>query len=810
MKLAELRQDFRYALRQLAKSPAFALIAGLTLTLAIGANTAIFSVVSAVLLRPLPYPEPDRLVVLWGTRTMREQLLASVPDVLEWRARNHTFDDIGIVRSQSVNLTGGDAPDRLIGSFVSAGTLEILGARAVQGRLFSPAETAIGSGQPVAVLSAAAWKSRFGGDPGIVGRTLTLNGRPHVVIGVTTVDYHDPFGPPEVWLPITSAPNPKWLTRDDQTVWAVGRMKPGVPLHAAQRDLSGVAAQLAAAYPATNAGIDVKVISLKDSLVDNVRPMLVILLAFVGVVLLIACANVANLQLARASTRQREMQVRVALGAGRPRLARQLLTESLVLAAAGGAAGVLLARWATAALVAALPGGLPDFATTGGIGGIGMDPRVLLFSLLITVVCGLLSGAAPALRTLRGSLHDALRDRTADGAASGKLDPRSTFVAAELALCIVLLIGAGLLTRSLIELGKVKPGFDPKDVLTGEFRLPAVKYTSPERIVQFMQQAIGAVRGVPGVRSAALVTSVPLSGNWGRAGYVPDGQAFTAATAPETQVNGVSDGFFSTLGISLLAGRDFDGGDRAGTLPVVIVNEELAKRAWPGLSPLGRRLKILGPPDVQVTVVGVVGTIKQFTLAEPAAAQLYRPIAQDPGIFSSVVARTEGDPQSFMKPVRAAIWSVDPDQPVWKLRSLEFLVARDVAAPRFTMALTAAFALLALVLAVVGVYGVMAYSVAQRTREVGVRMALGAEPGQVVRLVTGRGLRIVGWATVLGLAASVAAVRLLRSRLYGISPTDPLTFVLVPAILAAVAAVACYLPARRAARVDPVIALRAE
>jgi len=803
--LDELRQDGAQALRQLRKAPGFAVVAIVTLALAIGANTAIFSVVSAVLLRPLPYPAADRLTVIWGARGDQKQTLVSIPDVQEWRARNRTFEDIGIVRSQSVNLTGGDAPDRLVGSFVTAGTLRLLGARASIGRLFTEEETTEGSGQPVAVLSHGAWEARFGSDHRVLGRTLTLNGRPHVVIGVTTPDFKDPFGQQDVWLPITSAPNANWFTRDNPSVWAVGRLKPGVTLDQARRDLSVITRRLAQEYPATNAGSDAAVFSMRDNVVGQVRPGLLIVLGFVGVVLLIACANVANLQLARAASRRSEISLRAALGAGRGRLVRQLLTESLVLSAIGGGVGLALAYWMIRGLVAAVPGGLPVF------GEVGLDRSVLLFSAVITIATGLLFGAMPAVHAARADLGDSLRSRAADGPIGGRVDIRNAFVAVQLALCIVLLVGAGLLTRSLIALQRVNLGFDPENLLTAEFRLPATKYTTPEQIDQFMTQAIGAIRAVPGIRSAALLNSVPLSGNWASTGYLPAGQADPGpGLQPTAQINGVTDGFFRTMGIPLLQGREFEAADRAASPPVAIVNQELARRVWPKQSALGKRLKIFGPPDVWVTVVGVVANVKQFTLSEPAGAQLYQPKSQSSGIFASVVARTDGDPMALGNAMRAAIWSVDPEQPVWKIRSMRSLLDRDLAPQKFTMVLTGSFALLALLLAAVGVYGVMSYAVAQRTREIGIRMALGAARSQVVRMVLGRGARIVAVAAALGLLIASGAARLLRSQLFGVAADDLLTFVTVPVALAVVALLACYLPARRAAGVDPVIALRSE
>ncbi len=800
-----LLQDIRYALRQLAARPGFTAVVILTLALGIGANTAIFGVVNAVLLRPLPYPAAERLTVLWGTRGGQSQTVVSIPDVQDWRARNHSFEDIGIVRQQSVNLTGAEAPDRLSGDFVTASTLALLGAHTAIGRIFTDSETAVGSGQPVAVLSWAAWQGRFGGDSTILGRTLTLNGRPHVVIGVTARDFQDAFGPVEVWLPITSAPNATWFTRANPNVWALGRLKPGITASQAQRDLSAISADLALQFPATNAGAGASVVSLRANAVGQVRPVLLIVLAFVGVVLLIACANVANLQLTRAVARRRELSLRAALGASRSRIARQLLTESLLLSVLGGAAGVMLARWAIVGLLALVPGGLPVY------GDVTVDSVVLTFCAGVTILAGLLFGAAPAWHAVRANLGQILTLRSGDGAVGGRMDLRHVFVAVQLALAIVLLVGAGLLTRSLLALQRVQPGFDATRLLTAEFRLPAVKYGTPEAIAGFMTRAAGAIRAVHGVRAAALVTAVPLSGNWGGVTYLPVGQTEPEPGAtPSARVNGVTDGFFSTMRIPVLQGRDFDDHDRADAPPVAIVNAELARRSWPGQSALGQRLQVWTPQLVVVTIVGVVGDIKHLTLSEPPEPQIYYPMAQNPGIFSSIVARTDGDPMALAPALRSAIWSVDPDQPVWRLRSMESIVGRDVAAPQFTMRLTLAFALLALLLAAVGVYGVMTYAVVQRTREVGIRMALGARRQQVVGLVLGRGLRVVGVAVVAGLAVAFGLAPLIRAQLFGVTAADPVTFIAVPVLLAGVALLACYLPARRAARVDPMVALRTE
>jgi len=810
-----LLQDLRYAARALRRNPVFTLAAVLTLAIGIGANTAVFSVVNAVLLRAMPYPDPDRLVVVWGTLGSEKETLITVPDIVDMRARSRTFDALSMVRSQSVNLTGVDAPDRLNGSFVSANALTILGATAERGRLFTPEETEAGGGAAVAVLSHAAWITRFGGDPGIVGRSITLNGRPHVVIGVMAAAFRDPMsGANDVWMPVLSAPGASMTARSDSTgnlfrVWSVGRMKPGVTLAQAQADLNAIAAELSKEHPAPNAdaGQGVNIVSLQQTVVGDIRPVLLTVFAFVAVVLLIACANVANLQLARATARERELSLRAALGARRGRIIRQLLTESVLLSVLGGTLGMAVGVWATRAMVAGIPDGLPPFVE------VGLDPRVLFFSIAVTVASGALFGLAPAIHAsranLRGGVGSAGAGRQAPAGAR-RWPFRDVLVAGQLAMCVVLLMGAGLLTRSLIALRNVDAGFDASHVLTAEFRLPRNRYDTPDKINQFMERALAAIRAVPGAQDAALVQAVPLSRNFGLVTFELDGKGPSAAP-PTVLQNVVSDGFFRTMRIPLRAGRDFDARDRADAPPVAIVSEEFARESWPGESAIGRRVKIFGPPDVWVTVVGVVGDVKQRSLGDaPGGGQIYQPMEQGIGIMNTVTMRTAGDPDALAKQLRAAIWSVDPDQPVWSVRSLESLVARDFAPRRFALSLAGLFAVLAVILAAIGVYGVMSYLVAQRTRELGIRLALGARRSALVGLVLARGTRVVAAATVVGVIAAFAAARLMRSQLYGVSAADPVTFVAVPLLLAAIALLATYLPARRAARVDPMVALRTE
>jgi len=701
-----------------------------------------------------------------------------------------------------VNLTGSDRPDRLSGSFVTANVFRLFGARAALGRVFTDEETRVGTAARVAVLSHAIWTSRFGADSGLVGRTLVLNGVPQQVIGVLGAEYQDPFGPTEVWLPLTSAPNPAWLTREGPAFWAVGRMRLGVTAEEASADLSRIAAELAAEFPATNAGLGVGLQPLRDSLVGEIRPALLILLGFVALILCIACANIANLQLARATARRREMSLRAALGAGRARLVRQLLTESVVLALIGGTVGVLVARWGISGLVTMVPDGLPSF------GEVGLDRSVLLFSLAITIGAGLVFGAVPARYGTRGHLADALQGRGADLLGGNRV--RQLFVAVQLGLCIVLLVGAGLLVRSFSRLQQVPVGFNVDHLVTAELRLPVTKYGNDTLVAAFGRQALERLRAIPGVRSAALVEAIPLSGNWGMTSFRVEGRATLDSLLPTAQINAVSDGFFNTMEIPVVLGREFSSTDRLGAPAVAIVNRELARRTWPGESPLGKRITLPGPPEVEATIIGVVGNVKQLTLSGADEQQIYLAKAQNGGIFTSIAARTAGDPDAMAEAVREAIWAVDRDQPVWKIRPMTSLLDRDLAPRRFTARLTAGFALLALLLALIGVYGVMSYVVAQRTREIGIRMALGAARGEVVRLVLGRGLRIVAAGTALGLVAAYAGARLIERQLFGVPAADLATFVSVPLVLVVVAAVACWVPARRAARVDPAIALSAE
>ncbi|MDB4913284.1 MAG: Permease [Gemmatimonadetes bacterium] len=793
--------DIRFALRGFIRRPAFTIVAVGTLMLGIGANTAIFTLVNSVLLQPLPYPHAEQLVSIWSRSETQKQLLVSVPDLVDMRSRNRTFADIGIMRSISVNLTGGDTPERLIGNFITASALQVLGAKTAIGRLLTDDETAIGAGQQVVVISYPAWQTRFGGKQDVLGRTVVLNGRPHVVVGVTSEHFADPYSS-EVWLPISSAPSRQWFERNARSVWAVGRLKPGFTAQDGQRDLAAIFAQLEKEHPSSSARAGMSVIDMREGLVGSSRFTLVVLFGAVIAVLLIVCVNIANLQLVRASTRAREMSVRAALGANRGRLALQVIVESLMLSLVGGVLGVLLGKSAVKVLAGMMT--LP--ATTP----VHVDGWVLGFSLLVAVVTGLLFGAPAAFYGTRVNLQDALRART-ENASVRRFSARNVLVVAELSLCIVLLAVAGLFTRSLQSLQHVQTGFNSENVLTAEFRLPSIKYDDSAKVHLFMASAVERLRAIPGVTSAALVDAVPMSGNFGTINYVAQGQPEpVAGVAPSAQISTVTDGYYKTMQIPVVAGRDFDATDRVGSEPVVIVNTVFANKAWPGEPAIGKTVRLLGQPDIVTRVVGVVGPVKQMTLSESDSPQLYLNMAQTSGIFASVVMRTVGDPDAMGKSLRAAIWSVDRDQPVWRVRSLTSLVKRDLSPATFSVTLVGAFAGLALLLGIIGVYGVMSFSVAQRTREVGIRMALGARGGQVLQLVLKSGIEVVVVAIVIGVAGALGAGRYLESQLYNVGGADPLTMLGVPLILAAVALVACWLPARRAARVDPAITLRNE
>jgi putative ABC transport system permease protein len=796
-----LLQDVRYAARTLLRRPGFAAVAALTLALGIGATTAIYSVVNAVLVQPLPWPQPDRLTMVNGIRDGRQAGVVYL-DYLDWRARNRTFAELAAIRGQSVNLTGAGAPERLIGTFATASAFRMLGAVPEIGRLFTDAETEVATRQPVAVLSHGLWQSHFGGRADALGRTIVLNGQPFTIAGVLRQGFQGPYGAPDVWMPIGYYPNKGDLeTRGQPGVGVAGLLKPGVTVAQGQADLEAISARLAEQFPATNAGLTVSVADMKEQLVGSSRTELYVVLAAVAMVLLIACANVANLQLARAASRRRELSVRSALGAGRGRLMRQLVTESLLLSVAGGALGIGIAyagvRWLGAVV--------PDFLTL--FGEISLNGAVLLFAMTVTIGTGLLFALPPAWRASRVRLNDALTTRV-EGA--GRAMRGSPLVFAQMTLCVVLLVTAGLLGRSLVAITRVNPGFDAAGVLTLQFRLPATKYDTDEKIAATFDRMLAELKAVPGVTSAALVRATPLNGNGERVPYQLDGRGTTdPKRLPMLHLNLTTPGYYETMRIPLVAGRDFTSDDRLGAMPVVIVNEQLARKIAPAGPALGKQVKLPDGDSMKwFTVVGVVGNAKQFTISEPQLDQAYLPVAQRPLIFTEAVLRTSGDPARLVAPARSAIWRVDGEQPVWRIRPLIDSIRGQLGQRQFILRLLGGFTALAVLLAMIGIYGVTGYAVAGRTQEMGIRMALGARAGQVVRLVIRQSMTTIGAAIVVGLAVSVAAAKFIEAQLYGVRATDPVVYALVPLTLAAIALVACWLPARRASAIDPVTTLR--
>jgi putative ABC transport system permease protein len=795
-------QDLRYAFRSLAQRPVFTAVAAITLALGIGANTAIFSVVNAVLIRALPYDNPDQLTLVWGSLGGRGGNGVSYADYVDWRAMNHTFSDMGVERGQSVNLTGGEKPDRLTGSFVSSSLFHVVGTKTHQGRLFTDAETEIATKQPVAVLQYESWVSRFGSDPAMLGRQLTINGTIFTVIGITAPNTPMPLGAPDVYLPVPYYPNAKGLDRGVPGVLVVGRMKPGVTLDAARSDLAAVAKKLETEYPSTNKGVGTDVIALREQVVGGIRQSLLIIAGAVALVLLIACANVANLQLARGASRARELSVRAALGASRGRIAQQLLTESVVLSIIGGVLGLALGVTLTRLLVALVGAQLPVPPTD-----IRVDAVVLLFTAAISIGTGVLFGLAPAWQSSRADLNDMLRTRTSVGTSA---KTRNSLVVVQLALSLALLASAGLLTRSLMALQRVNPGFDGDNLLTAQFRLPAAKYDTPEKIMAMFDRVTQELRAIPGVKDAALVRASPLSGNGETYPATVEGKGVVnPADAPQMLLNSVSPGYFSTMKIPLLAGRDIDANDRIGTPPVILVNKAFAESTWPGESAIGKRVQV-GGDSAWRTVIGVVGDSKHYTLNEKQLLQGYVPHAQRPQIFTSIAVRTSGDPLTFAKSVREAIWRVDRDQPIWRFRAMTQDLDATVSTSKVMMWLTGAFAAVALLVAAVGIYGVLSYTMSQRTQELGIRIALGAEARDVTRMVVGEGAKLIGVAVIAGLILAAFGARLLRSQLFGVAPSDAVTYGTVTVVLSVVAIIACYAPARRASRTDPMIALRSD
>ena len=813
--MESLWRDIKYAVRVLAKARGFTAVAVLTLALGIGANTAIFSVIHAVLLRPLPYPQADRLVLLTEWMEQVPDMSFSIPNLKDVRDRNRVFESLVGYNSSNFILTsqGADA-ERVNGRQVTAGLFATLRKEPILGRGFSPEEEKPGA-EGVVLLSEGFWERRFGRDPKILGQTLMLSGESFTVIGVMPRTLHGTWRTIDVYTPLLRLEDSIGgeNNRDNHLgIYAIGRLKPGVAVEAARTDVVGIAKQLAEAHPKTNTGQSMTVQPLLATFVRDLRPALMLLLGAVVFVLLIACANVANLLLARSAERHREIAVRMALGGERRRLLRQLLTESVLLSLGAGVLGVLLAFWGVRGLVASLPDNVPRADE------IGLNVQVLTFTLLVSLLTGLLFGIAPAWKTLRTHMHDTLKEGGRGVVGLGGRRLRNGLVVAEVSLSLILLVGAGLLLRSFFQVIQADPGFRPEGVLIASVPLPPSRAATakvapgmhPEhpRNAAVLERVLEQVRAVPGVTSAGA--TVPLLGGW-QSVFNVEGKAEGPAGHILVDIARVSPDYFRAMGIRLLRGRVFDERDRTDAPLVCMVDDRFVQAHWPGENPLGKRLKF-GDPAARdwIEVVGVVAHVKNYGVDADSRVEVYLPFLQYSSGAFTLVVRSQGDPAALTSSVRAAVRAADPELPIYSARTLDELVSERTAQRRLAVLLISVFAALALVLAAVGIYGVMSYAVTQRTQEIGIRMALGAERDHIVRMVLRSGTVMALCGVGIGLVAALGLTRLITTLLFQTSPTDPPTFSVVPVLLLGVALLACYLPARRATKVDPIIALRHE
>jgi putative ABC transport system permease protein len=804
------RNDVRYALRQMRKSPAFTAVALITLALGIGANTAIFSVVNAVLLRPLPYLHPDRLVFLAESSEQVPGMSISMADFDDWRTMNSVFESTVAYQTDSVTLTGQGQAEELRMRRVTAGLFPTLGVRPILGRPLGTEDDKVGA-TPVVMLSDSFWATKFGRDPDVIGKQLTLDGEAFTVIGVLpNSQFHESWKQFDIftslWRLEDQLGGPS--RRDNHPgIYAYALLKPGITVEQARAQLGSIAARLARQYPKSNQAITASVEPLLGAIVQDVRPSLLILMGAVGFVLLICCANVANLLMARATERQREVAIRKALGAGRWRLARQLLTESILLAFLGGVFGLLIAWWATRGLASAASGAVPR------ISDVTVDGWVLSFTLVLSLLTGIIFGVFPVLHTSHAGVNDALKENTAgSGTGSVRKRLREVLVVGELAVSLVLLIGAGLTLESLLHVLRADPGFKPDGVMTARFSLPDLRYKNDDQRRQLVARLTEKLAAIPGVQAAGFKN--PLLGGWQSSFVIGDRPMPDPNNFPSAEMSRVSPGALEAMNAELLRGRFFAQSDNENSPKVCIIDDRLAGQYWPGENPVGKPILLDEPkPGEQppiTTVVGVVREIKNYGVDQPVLPEIFTPFAQRPGSGGELVVRSSVDAIGITAAMRAAAQSLDPDLPIYDVRTLESFVAENVAPRRLSVLLLSLFAGLALALATVGIYGVMSYSVTQRHREIGIRMALGAQAGDVLTLVVRQGTLLALAGVGTGLIGALALTRLIARLLFGIRPGDPLTFFVVALLLGMVALLASYIPARRASRVDPMVALRYE
>jgi putative ABC transport system permease protein len=804
----EMFQDLRYGVRMLLKHKGFTAVAALSLALGIGANTAIFSLVYTLLLRPLPYHEPARLVLLSEKGQSGRRATIAYPNFSDWRERAQSFEGMASVRDQSFNLTGVERPVQLRGRTVNWNFFHLLGVQPQLGRLFVAGDDRYGAARTV-LLSHTMWQAQFGGETNVLGRKLLLSGEPYEVIGVLPpgFEYFRPAVEDDLYVPIglLAGPQMPLISRGNKMgLYALARLKPGVSLQQANNEMAAIAAQLEREYPAVNSGESAQAEPLQEVMSEGVRQSLWVLFGAVGFILLIACVNVANLLLVRAAERQKELALRFALGAGRGRIIRQMLNESLLLALLGGAFGALLGHWVLAGLLALAPNNTPQLSR------VSLSPAVLLFTLGVAVLTSVLCGLLPAWHAARTDLHAALKEGGRSTGGTTRDVTRKALLVIEVSLALVLLVGAGLLVRSMARVLNVELGFNPDHLLTLRVNLPGEAYTVPRRRAVY-DECLTRLSALPGVHSVALTHSLPIDGiTWGSVFIAADKPVPPRPELPFAAMIPVSANYFATMGIQLLKGRGFSSTDTAESSHVVIINETLAGRIWPGEDPIGKRLKQGFPEDQNPwrEVIGVISNVKMLGAEFGTPRQIYLPLAQEAPPSISLVVRTAGEPLQAVPAVERTIRAVEKDLPVYAIRSMDQLLGNSLAQRRLMLILLASFAALALLLAAVGIYGVIAYSVRQRTHELGVRMALGAQRRDVLKLILAQGLKLALLGIALGLGAAFALMRWMETLLFNVRPTDPLTFSVIAVVLLLVALCACWIPARRATKVDPLLALR--
>ena len=810
-----LLQDIRYGVRTLLKTPGFTAIAILTLALGIGANSALFSVVNGVLLNPLPYPEPNRLISVYANTSSFGHSSVAYMNFLDWHKNSSSFSAMTAQRNDNLFLTGAGEGERVRGLMITADLFRVMEVEPIAGRTFRPEEDQVGAA-PVVMISAGLWARKFSSSQDIVGKSITLTGKSYLVVGIIPASFSLYERPSDVYVPMGQWDDPTF--RDRKASFGshvIGRLKPGVTLQQAQAEMDQVARNLAAAYPEADKGMGIALVPFKEDLVGDIQPFLLVLLGAVGFVLLIACANVANLLLARSTGRTREFAIRTALGAGRTRVIQQLLTESVLLAIAGGGLGLVVAYWGTRTVLRTLPQALPRAHE------IGLDAHVLLFTLGISLLVGIIFGLAPALRMSRTSVSETLKEG-GRGSSGAKQRTQSTFVAIELALALVLLVGAGLMIRSLSALWNVNPGFNPHNVLTFDMTLPPGLGQNPQGLRAVLRQIHGVLTAIPGVQAVSLQGgSLPMQGD-SELPFWKEGQPKPATQEEMTEALFylVEPNYLTAMGTPLLKGRFFTEQENEHGQPVVVIDEVFARKYYPNEDPIGKRIN-LAFFNTQPEIVGVAGHVKHWGLDSDATAsiqaQMYLPFMQLPDklmplVASGIglVARTQGPPTDVAAVIRTTLGKLNSNEVIYGVQTMDQIVSDSLAARKFSMILLGVFAALALVLSSIGIYGVISYLVGQRTHEIGIRMALGAQQSDVLKLVLGQGMRMALVGVAIGLAAAIGLTRLMSKMLFQVTATDPITMVGVSVLLIVVALAACYIPARRAMRTDPIVALRYE